>query len=380
MIDESFTESFKSSCDKRYTCRLFRIPSDDGSIHMSIEVMMRNGGYVFYQLPNQFWLGTSELLDWDSQLDILFFTTNGQTKAFIFDVTFLNLVSTDIKLDPKDRLIWDDETKHWIIQKYLFTVREEDQNEKNPMHANYKPGNYFEQILALELPDPDYNSPRYKIIDTPYKRFKFVLKKVFKQHNSEHTIWELGIADTKNLTWVVKKLPYFIKGADTLRLSHNKNVSTYGFSTDLNYVYLFLIDLESVEKEQKVSLFIHDFEPMRPAEVVWDEKDSFWRAVINGEVIAPRPFYYDNTYSSYLPVEGTPLPSDILELLPKESLSQPTTAGQTINSAVDPQTSGNPTLPEDKKEEDSFLTSGWFLLLIFLLMAATGLCIYFWSS
>lgn len=119
MIDENFQESSIRSCDGKFLCRLFRIESDDNSIHMSIEVKQHER--VIYALPKEYWLGTEELLDWDIDQNILFFTVNGRTKVFIYDVTSMTIVSRDIL--PTDELLWDDQKKQWEINSYYTMVK-----------------------------------------------------------------------------------------------------------------------------------------------------------------------------------------------------------------------------------------------------------------
>ena len=123
MIDYNFTEANKRSSSGLYVARLFRIPdADDGSIRMSIEISKYHGGYVIFQLPDKYWLGTSEQLDWDARQDILFWTCNDKKRVFIYDVTFDTYIGADTKLKEKDRLGWDEEQKCWIRHDFLYTI------------------------------------------------------------------------------------------------------------------------------------------------------------------------------------------------------------------------------------------------------------------
>lgn len=409
MIDETFQESYKQSHDKKFLCRLFRIQSDDGSIRMSIEVMLHTGGHVFYQLPKEYWLGTTELLDWDDELDILFFTTNGKTKAFIYDVTYLTLVEKDIDLPPKDFLYWNSEKKEWLARHYLFSVKAEDMEPENPMSVQYKPGNYYETLNVLKLPYDEDNSPKYIIEDSNSERFKVILRKTGKIHKISPTMWEIGVIDIENFTWVVERLPYIVK-EDGIDQSHDHKVECYGFDKKMEHVYLFRYFLDKILEDNKLNIFINDFEPHRPANVVWDSGDSCWRAVIKGEVISPRPFYFDNMYSMCLPVEGKPLPIEVLEALPanevlkeriaelkirrkkemEEKYAQDNTSADEIFKRMRkanrnlgerhmisvPTGRGN----QHKKRAGSgdFLTSKWFIVLISLLLlgATIGMIAY----
>lgn len=322
MIDETFQESYKQSHDNKFLCRLFRIQSDDGSIRMSIEVMTYPKKLVFYHLPEEYWLGTKELLDWDAEQNILFFTTNNQTKAFIYDVTFLTIVSCDIKLkNPKDFLWWDDKNKCWMIKSFVLSVKQNDDAEDNPMTRQFKPGDYYESILALKLPYPSEEEPAYKIISTPKKYFKLVFKKLDKRHPVEPTMWQMGIIDIRNYTWVVEQLPYIVKGEEAIVFNRDNMVECYGFDKNMNCLTLFRFELNTIEERNKVILHINDFYPHHPAFVILDPEDSFWRAVINGEVICPRPFYFDNMYSEGWDIEGRPIPLEVLVALSENDKS-----------------------------------------------------------
>ena len=59
-MDKTFTETYKQSSSGLYVARLFRLPdADDGSMRMSIDVRTK-GGYVFFLLTGDYWLGENE--------------------------------------------------------------------------------------------------------------------------------------------------------------------------------------------------------------------------------------------------------------------------------------------------------------------------------
>ena len=400
MIDKTFREAYKQSHDSKYLCRLFRIDSDDGSIRMSIEVMTYSKRLVFYHLPEEYWLGTTELLDWDAEQNILFFTTNNQTKAFIYDVTFLTLVSCDIKLrNPKDYLWWDEKNKCWMIKSFVLSVKQNDDAEDNPMTRQYTPGDYYETIPALKLPYPSEEEPAHKIISTPKSYYKLVLTKLDKRHPVEPTMWQMGIIDMRNYTWVVERLPYIVKGEESIIFNRGNMVECYGFDKNMNNLILFRFELKSIEEKNKVILYINDFYPHHPAFVTLDPEYSCWRAVINGEMVCPRPFYFDNMYSEGRDIEGSPIPLEVLVALsendksdgrtkeyieslkaekkeiPKEESIQNNTPAEAISEQTS--TSNSQTaeravpLGTVKRINFGFLTSNWFIAqtTIFLLGA-----------
>lgn len=319
MIDHNFTEANKRSSSGQYVARLFRLPdADDGSIRMSLEVRKYQGGYVIFHLPDKYWLGTDEQLDWDAQQDILFWTCNGQERAFIFDVTHITFVGTDTELNDKDRLDWDAEQKCWIKYCYLYSHKVSEENDEDAVPVRQKPGDYFEKTVLLKLPYSDSTDTKYKLIPTYNERFLVVLKLAKKTHPVEPAMWEMCIVDMKTYTWVVKSFPYHV-GVNTVRVG-NKSMQCYGYDLSHKACYIFSFDLDTILKNKKVELFIHDFNPLHPERVVWDGGSNVWRAVINGEVIIPRPFYFDNMYTESLPIDGTRVSEELLDLLPKNDV------------------------------------------------------------
>ena len=318
MIEHNFTEANKRSCSGLYVARLFRLPdADDGSIRMSLEVRKYQGGYVIFHLPDKYWLGTNEQLDWDAQQDILFWTCNGQARAFIFDVTHVTFIGADAELNDKDRLDWDAEQKCWIKYSYLYSHEMSKENDEDAAPIRQKPGDYFEKTVLLKLPYSDSTETKYKLMPTYSDRFILVLKQAKKMHSVEPTMWKMGIIDIKTYTWVVQSISYHV-GLNTVRVG-NKRMQCYGYDLSHKACYIFSFDLDTILKNKKVELFIHDFDPLHPERVTWDGESNIWRAVINGEVIIPRPFYFDNMYTESLPIDGSPVPAEILELLPKKN-------------------------------------------------------------
>lgn len=298
MIDENFQETSKRSHDGKFLCRLFRIESDDNTIHMSIEVKERER--VFYALPQKYWLGTEELLDWDKDLNILFFTVNGRTKAFIYDVTFMTIVSRDIL--PTDELRWDDHNKQWEINSHYNIVK-----------GGQRQSGVLQNILALPYAMAP-EQPRYKIFPTNHTQIYIVLKKVEKKLPVQPDLWEIGILNTRTLTWMVESLPYLVNGESSIHFCRHDVLSCYGFSRRSFDVVAFRCEYDEIETKNHVSLFLHD--NGQPQSMSWDKSDMWWRMVINNVIIYPGRFYYDNVYSNTVYVKPAPIQYELLELLP----------------------------------------------------------------
>lgn len=302
MIDKNFKEGFKNSYDKTYTARLFRLPDANGEIRLSLEVMMHMGGYVFYQLPKEYWLDTTEIIDWDTNQNILFFTTNSRTHAFIYDITHLTMVHESFV--PGSDIRWNDDERRWEVKIY-YTIT----------HNGEQQHGVLNKILALPYAE-ETPQPPYKVIPTPNSRYALVLTKMKKKFKIEPVKWEMGLVDLNSYTWAVENLPYQIMGDDSIRF-YEQYVRSYGLSKNYSSCYILNFNLNDIQKYGNLPVHIHDFSPIRPERVIWEEKSKFWSAVIKGEVIHPRPFYFDNLYTDDFPIQNKALPVHILELLPQ---------------------------------------------------------------
>ena len=311
MADESFKERYKPSFDGSYVIRLFRLPDeDDGLERFSFEVMLRSGGFVVYKLPETFWMAKMDQLDWCKDGNILFFTVLGLQKAFIYDVTFMTQVSCDLK--PNDRIRWDEENKVWRIfeSQIAFT---------NAAHQLNYGTNYY-----LKLPYPsDASLPGIKVISMPNSRYVLVLNKLRKEKYFEPDMWKMGIVDMERLLWVVEEFPYHLFGEETVRFRNDHYLECYGLNRQRTSCYLFRFNCDDIPEQGKLKVFVNDFSPTYPEKVVWEEKNQCWRAVIKGEVIYPRPFYFDNMYFVELPVVSRPVPLGVMEQLPISEKQKP---------------------------------------------------------
>lgn len=359
MIDENFQETSKRSCDGRFLCRLFRIESDDNTIHMSIEVKERER--VFYALPQKYWLGTEELLDWDKDQNILFFTVNGRTKAFIYDVTFMTIVSRDIL--PTDELRWDDHNKQWEINSHYNIVKD-----------GQRQADLMQNILALPYAMAP-EQPRYKIFPTNHPQIYVVLKKVEKKLAVQPDLWEIGILNTNTLTWMVESLPYLVEGESAVHFCRHDVLSCYGFSRRSFEVVAFRCGYDEIETKNRVSLFVHD--NGQAQSMSWDNSNNWWRMVVNNVIIYPGRFYYDNTYSNTVYVKLAPIQYELLELLPLDKHTQNYVEESKVESDNDtpPEATCHPieephryALPRDQRRWMVF-ASFFMLLVLFALWA-----------
>lgn len=308
MIDESFTKGYKPSFDGRFVLRLFRLPDQDGQMRFSFELMLQNGGYVFYRLPDTLWLDRIDQLDWCADCNILFFTVLCLQKAFIYDVTFMTQVSCDLK--PNDQIHWDEKEKMWRIFESRVTF-------SSASHSKSFGDNYY-----LKLPYPtDTPQPEIKVIPTPNPRYVLVLSRVKKSKDFEPDLWKVGILDGEKFLWVVEELPYHVM-EDAIRFRDNHYLDCYGLNPQHTCCYLFRFNCDDIPEQGKLMVFVNDFSPTYPEKVVWEEENQFWRAVIKGIEIHPRPFYFDNMYSKELPVVSKPVPLVIMERLPKTEKQQ----------------------------------------------------------
>lgn len=284
MEDELFKEHLFPSFDKKFTVRLFKLPDEDGQVRLSFEILDKG---AIYQLPKEYWLGMDDQIGWCADCNVLFFTANGARKAFIRDVTFMTEVSCD--LQPGESVSWDDGSMSWKCS---------------------------DTRTCLKLPsESDVNDKGIKVIPTPNERYVLVISRLKKTKRSEPDLWEMGIVDTIKLKWVVEKLPYRIKGEDAVRFRNDHYMESYSIDA-IGGCCLFRFDCDTIPEQGKLKVFVNDFMSKHPEKVIWDKENQCWRAVINGEVIYPRPFYYDNMYCKELNIVSTPVPISILELVP----------------------------------------------------------------
>lgn len=330
-MDKDFTEGYRLSYDKSYAVRLFRLPdADDGSIRLSIEVMMRDGGYVFFKLPDNLWLTpdnpvrTGDLLNWDEDRHILFFTTNDQAKAFIYDVALGKLVCRDI--EPHDsNLEWDENKKRWMLPHVItktYGQYQMKQVESMPVLDLNAPEADLYNLASVKdgtpgpTPRNKEEDPNHIVIETPDKGFYLLLTKVQKSRPSDPTLWEVEVIDAERNAIVTEKLPFLITGSDAIRF-HKGRVHMHGVGKGggVSNSYIFHITPKDTLTKDTLDVFVQDFAPTHPESYIWD--GEFWRAVIKGKVIYPGRFYYDNMYYEKFPLCEKPLPASVLEVLPQ---------------------------------------------------------------
>ena len=418
-MDKDFTEGYKLSYDKAYAVRLFRLPdAEDGSIRLSIEVMMRDGGYVFFKLPENLWLTpdnpvrSGDLLDWDNDRHILFFTTNDQSKAFIYDVALGKLVCRDI--EPHDgNLEWDENNKRWLLPYVVTFTRGQFQTKQvqsMPMLDLNAPEADLYNLAAVKGSTPK-PTPRNKeedsdhiVLDTPDARFYLLLTKAQKHSPSDPTLWEVELIDAKRHAIVSEKLPFLITGSDAIRF-HGERVHMHGVgrNADISYGYIFHITPTDTLNKDTLNMFVQDFAPTHPESFIWD--GEFWRAVIKGKVIYPGRFYFDNMYYEKIPLCEKPLPTSVLKVLPQtddlqklieerkakelkrkqEEYDRDNTPADEIFKRMEEsnrnlrsrhnnrEPAGESKMPKRSKTGGrswDFLTSNWFIVLVTLLMVA----------
>ena len=330
-MDRDFTEGYKFSYDKAYAVRLFRLPdADDGSIRLSIEVMMREGGYVFFKLPEDLWLTpdnpvrVGDLLDWDNDRHILFFTTNDQATAFIYDVAFGKLVCRDI--EPHDsNLEWDENKKRWMLPHVVtktYGQYQMKQVESMPVLDLNAPEADLYNLASVKdgtpgpTPRNKEEDPNHIVIETPDKGFYLLLTKVQKSRPSDPTLWEVEVIDAERNAIVTEKLPFLITGSNAIRF-HGGRVHMHGVGKGggVSNSYIFHITPKDTLTKDTLDVFVQDFAPTHPESYIWD--GEFWRAVIKGKVIYPGRFYFDNMYYEKFPLCEKPLPTSVLEVLPQ---------------------------------------------------------------
>lgn len=164
--------------------------------------------------------------------------------------------------------------------------------------------------------DLDETSPDMKLIPTKNERYALVLKKLPNTELTDSYPWTLGVLDVEKCCWIVEALPFRVPGEDAVRIKDNGWIECYGLDKTNNTFFLFRFDCDVIGK-YKLKVSVHDFSHAFPERVVWDEEHQFWRAVVNGVVIQPRAFYFDNTYDNSYPIESKEVSSEVLRLLHK---------------------------------------------------------------
>lgn len=307
MNGETFKDACKKSYDGTFIMKLFQLPTHDGTLRLSIQVMT-SGGRVFFQLPNHFWLESNDLIDWSENANIAFFTVKGRKMAFIYDVTFMSQVSCDLK--PNDRLEWDEAKKCWTITEVEFSTVQNGQEYVAGSKRN------------LRLPYlKEKTKEKYKVIPLPNERYTLVLTKVDRNNPMEPDLWTVGIVDLDEFIWAVEALPYYVK-EEAVRINKGRVAEFYGFDKGLKSCSLFRFDCDEIGEQGCLRLYVNGFGSAYPERVIWEESSKCWRVVIQGEVIRPRPFYYDDMYSKDLPMGSKDVELEVLKLLPENEKVQ----------------------------------------------------------
>ena len=424
MIDKDFKESYRLSHDEAFAVRLFRLPdADDGTLRLSIEVMTYPSSKVFFKLPEDLWMTpdnpilSGDLLNWDNERDILFFTTHDQGWAYIYDITLGKIVSKEIETHTRN-LDWDYENKRWVLP-YVVTFTKGQQKSSKIMSLPVLDLNapaidlHHLKTVDTETPKPtslnDNSETERIILETPDRRFFLLLTKKPNSLQKKLELWEVRVIDIENATITTSALPFLVTGSDAIRFK-NSTVHLHGVNPSANNSYIFNFNLRDLYKDDPLKVFVQDFEPTHPETIIWD--GQFWRAVINGKVIIPGHFYFDNMYIENVVRCQEPIPTNLLRILPiteeSRKIHETLLANERKRKAAEherantpadeifrrmdglnhnPKRRHSPKTKEPKAEKRSsrrnsgdFLTSDWFLLLITLLLVGMTFGAFFYVN
>lgn len=107
--------------------------------------------------------------------------------------------------------------------------------------------------------------------------------------------------------------PYILNSPKALQ-RHGNIICFYCTVPNLISSIIVRFDMRDIYTKNEISLSIWDLHKQANS-YVWSKSDSRWQPVINGEIIHPARFYYDDLSTEKIPIQKTETSRDILSII-----------------------------------------------------------------
>lgn len=286
----------KVSPSGEYFVELFKGKREDG--YYNFAVMNRYGKTFYSPLDSDGVFYEDDLLDWSNRCDTLFFSTEHLKKIFIFDVS--HSYFSFLELSEGEMAIWDDDGCQWIIRKNAYSLNSKD---------------YYSTEKILAAPNIMQDEPEQKIIIVPNTDYYLWLRKTSTK-SYDRKVWKISVFSIVTNRIIINDIGYYAVD-NSIRVNNDSYVNFYGINASNDTIFIVNYSPRTIDKA-----YIWECPPLVPMKMCWVEEDGCWRAMINNQIIRPRPFYFDTMYHEDLQKVNLEFPIALLDLIVAENPEQ----------------------------------------------------------
>lgn len=299
----------KASKTLHYQFKLYKIDAPEGedpkSTYLTMEISDRVDS-VFYHLGDSMWMDLkADLADWDGVSDTIFFTACRRQYFFIYDIEHKQFVSGQLRQD--EDVDWDDAQHCWQLKQFQYKLT-----------SGSVTRNFYSNIGTLGLTDPMLTKEDRRVVFTSDKTMGVVLEKTGIAR-WDRPVWKVGVFDCRTRQMLIDNLGVYAINDSVKAVVYRSDVGLhnrlnfYGrmpSSTDFVCLTLDLTEL----LQGKAEALIWEMPGATIERFEFIDEDCCWRPIINGKVIRPARFYFDNLYREPLKINPQPLSVEILHL------------------------------------------------------------------
>lgn len=294
--EDYISQGVKASPSGEFLVELNKDNQADGKY--SFVVMTRYGKVFYSPLDSDGVFYEDDLLDWSSRFDTLFFSTEHQKKIFLFDVS--HSYFSFLELREGEKAVWDDDGCKWVVRAKAYSINSKD---------------YYTTERILSSPDIMQGAPDQKIIIIPNTDYYLWLRKTSIK-SYDRKVWKISIFSVITKRILINDIGYYAVN-DCIRVKNDSYVNFYGINASNDAIFIVNYSPKTLDK-----VYIWECTPLVPMKMCWVEEDSCWRAMINNQIIRPRPFYFDTMYHEILHKVNLELPVALIDLIVAENPEQ----------------------------------------------------------
>lgn len=279
----------KLSPSGRYICNIYQ---DKQTRLFTLELITKVGGFEFYHLPeDEEQMTPSDIVVWGAGEDVLFYSTGNFKRVHAYDIPHRQTCSKDV---PDGQVVVYDGVSKLLFKKKLYSDGKKD---------------YYSTEDELAFSDCMAGEPAAKVLPLTNSPMTLWLRKKSITQYYGRDVWQIAVCSTEKRKLLTDDIGlYAIE--NSIRSAKEGWINFYGYKADEQA--FFWVNYHVGEQE----IFVLEYPDTKPImDMRWVEKDGCWRAIINGEVISPRPFYYDNLYSLPVKIQAQSIPLELLELI-----------------------------------------------------------------